>query len=37
MSGVRKPNPLERGRNHRLELRLMFVLQVNSGTVELLD
>ena len=33
MSGVRKPNPLERGRNHGLELRLMLVLQVNSGTV----
>jgi hypothetical protein len=30
---VRKPSPLARGRNHGLELRLMLVLQVNSGTV----
>lgn len=33
MSGVRKPSPLARGRNHGLELSLMFALQVNSGTV----
>lgn len=33
MSGVRKPSPLTRGRNHGLELSLMVVLQVNSGTV----
>lgn len=33
MSGVRKPSPLARGRNHGLELSLMFVLQVNSGTM----
>ena len=33
MSGVRKRSPLARGRNHGLELSLMFVLQVNSGTV----
>ena len=33
ISGVRKPSPLARGRNHGLELSLMFVLQVNSGTV----
>ena len=32
MSGVRKRSPLARGRNHGLELSLMFVLQVNSGT-----
>lgn len=29
---VRKPSPLARGSNHGLELSLMFVLQVNSGT-----
>ena len=29
---VRKPSPLARGRNRGLELSLMFVLQVNTGT-----